>query len=318
MSENTLKAEAERLDLGNRREVDWKLWGPYVSERAWGTVREDYSLDGAAWDYFPFEQAHLKAFRWNEDGIAGICDRKQHLCFAVSLWNGKDPILKERLYGVAGNQGEDVKEYYFYLENTPTHSYMKYLYKYPQTAYPYQLLKEENLRRDKSQPEFELIDTGIFTEDKYFDVFIEYAKAGAEDICIKITAINRANQSAPLHVLPTVWFRNTWSWFPNVNKPRMQKGEASAENLSVIDLHEDEFGDYQLICEGSSQLLFCENETNFQKLYGGENKSLFAKDGIGDFVVNKNFSAVNPQESGTKAAAQYVLMIPPKGREDIY
>jgi len=321
MSENTLKAEARRLDLGNRREVDWKLWGCYVSERAWGTVREDYSRDGAAWDYFPFEQSHLKAYRWNEDGIAGISDRKQHLCFAVSFWNEKDPIIKERLYGVAGNQGnhgEDVKEYYFYLDNTPTHSYMKYLYKYPQSVYPYQHLKEESLRRDKNQPEFELIDTGVFTDDKYFDCFVEYAKAGAEDICIKITVVNRAAESAPLHVLPTVWFRNTWSWFPNVPKPRMRKADASAENLSVIDLHEEDLGDYQLICEGSSQLLFCENETNFQKIYGGQNKSVFAKDGINDFVTGRNFRAVNPQQFGTKAAAHYVLMVPPNGREEIY
>jgi Glycosyl hydrolase family 63 C-terminal domain len=321
MSENTLKAEERRLDLANRREIDWKLWGCYVSERAWGTVREDYSSDGSAWDYFPFEQSHIKAYRWNEDGIAGISERKQHLCFAVSLWNGKDPILKERLYGVAGNQGnhgEDVKEYYFYLDNTPTHSYMKYLYKYPQTEYPYQWLKEENLRRDKNQPEFELMDTGAFAEDKYFDVFIEYAKADAEDICIKITAINRADEAAPLHILPTVWFRNKWSWFPNAEKPSMQKGEIQAENLSMIDLQEKELGHYQLVCEGSSQLLFCENETNFQKLYGGENKSIYAKDGINDFVVNKNFNAVNPNQSGTKAAAHYVLMLPAKGQETIY
>ena len=317
----TDKAEDRRLDAANRREVDWRTWGPYVSERSWGTVREDYSADGAAWDYFPFEQSHLKAYRWNEDGIAGICDRKQHLCFAVSLWNGRDPILKERLYGVAGNQGnhgEDVKEYYFYLDSTPTHSYMKYLYKYPQSEFPYKWLKEENLRRDKLQPEFELIDTGVFTEDKYFDVFIEYAKADYEDICIKITAINRARESAPLHILPTVWFRNTWSWIPDAEKPRLQKAETDVENLSVIDLYEKDFGYYRLICEGSSQLLFCENETNFQKLYGGENKSKYAKDGINDFVVDKNFKAVNPNQAGTKAAAHYVLMIPPGGTEEIY
>jgi hypothetical protein len=321
MSENTLKAEARRLDSANRREIDWKLWGPYVSERAWGTVREDYSPDGAAWDYFPFEQSHLKAYRWNEDGIAGICDRKQNLCFAVALWNGKDEVLKERLYGLAGNEGnhgEDVKEYYFYLDNTPTHSYMKYLYKYPQTEFPYRRLREENRRRDKSAPEFELVDTGIFDEDKYFDVFIEYAKAGAGDICIKITAVNRASESAPLYVLPTVLFRNKWTWFPNAAKPLMKKGRIGAENLSVIDLFEEHMGDYQLICEGSSQLLFCENETNFRNLHGGENASAWTKDGINEFVVNKNFQAVNPRAEGTKAAAQYVLMLPPEGREEIY
>ena len=317
----TNKAEAERLNLANRKEVDWKLWGCYVSERAWGTVREDYSPDGAAWDYFPFEKAHLKAYRWNEDGIAGISDRKQNICFAVSLWNGKDPILKERLYGVAGpegNHGEDVKEYYYYLDNTPTHSYMKYLYKYPQAEYPYKLLKEENMRRDKTQPEFELVDTGVFAEDKYFDVFIEYAKADAEDICIKITAINRADESAPLHVLPTVWFRNKWSWSAGVEKPEMRKGKHTGENLSVIDLCEKELGDYQLICEGFADLLFCENETNFQKLYGGENKSLYAKDGINDYVVKQDRAAVNPEKFGTKAAAHYLLLIPPKGTTEFY
>jgi hypothetical protein len=321
MPEKTVKAEAARLALANSREVDWKLWGPFVSERAWGTVREDYSADGAAWDYFPFEHAHRKAYRWNEDGIAGICDRKQHLCFALSLWNGKDPILKERLYGVAGNQGnhgEDVKEYYYYLDNTPTHSYMKYLYKYPQGEYPYKLLKEESLRRDKTQPEFELIDTGIFAEDKYFDVFVEYAKADADDICIKITIFNRAAEAAPLHVLPTVWFRNKWSWFPNVKKPVMQKAEIETKNPSAVQIQEEDFGIYWLLCEGSSQLLFCENETNYQKLYGGENKSVYAKDGIGDFVVNKNFAAVNPRQTGTKAAAHYDLMLPPQGKEIIY
>ncbi len=321
MSENNLKAEEIRLDLANRREIDWKLWGCYVSERSWGTVREDYSADGSAWDYFPFEQSHLKAYRWNEDGIAGICDRKQSLCFAVSLWNGKDPILKERLYGVAGNQGnhgEDVKEYYFYLDNTPTHSYLKYLYKYPQTEYPYNWLREENLRRDKMQPEFELLDTGAFDEDKYFDVFIEYAKADAEDICIKITAVNRAAESAPLHILPTVWFRNKWSWFPDIEKPLMQKANVEAENLSFIDLHDQELGYYQLICEGSSQMLFCENETNAQKLYGGENKSVYAKDGINDFVVDGNLNAVNPKQSGTKAAAHYVFDISANSSETIY
>ncbi len=321
MPENNLKAEERRLGLANRREIDWKLWGCYVSERSWGTVREDYSADGSAWDYFPFEQSHIKAYRWNEDGIAGICERKQHLCFAVALWNGKDPILKERLYGVAGNQGnhgEDVKEYYFHLDNTPTHSYMKYLYKYPHAEYPYKWLKEENLRRDKTQPEFELMDTGVFDEDKYFDVFIEYAKVEAEDICIKITAINRADEAAPLHILPTILFRNKWSWFPNVKKPLMQESDVKAENLSFIDLHEEELGFYQLICEGSSQLLFCENETNFQKLYGGENKSAYAKDGINEFVVNKRFEAVNPKQLGTKAAVHYVFNISAKSSETIY
>ncbi len=240
-----MKAEAKRLEQSILRNKDWKRWGCYVSERAWGTVREDYSPDGAAWDYFPFEHARSKAFRWNEDGIAGICDRKQHICFAVSLWNGKDKILKERLFGLGGpegNHGEDVKEYYYYLDSTPTHSYMKYLYKYPQAEFPYEQLRTENRNRDKSQPEFELIDTGIFDDDKYFDVFIEYAKADVDDICIKITAINRSKNAAPLHILPTIWFRNKWSWDENAKKPKMKKVDIAAENLSLIELNEEKHG----------------------------------------------------------------------------
>lgn len=315
-----MKAEDARLVEAQKKEKDWKRWGCYVSERAWGTVREDYSADGAAWDYFPFEHSISRTYRWNEDGIAGICDRKQHICFALSLWNGKDPILKERLFGVGGNEGnhgEDVKEYYFYLDNTPTHSYMKFLYKYPQAAFPYERLKQENLQRDKLQPEFELIDTGAFDEDKYFDVFIEYAKAAEEDICIKITAFNRAGESAPLHILPTVWFRNTWSWTENSEKPLLQKGETGAENLSLVHL-KSQIGEYSLYAEGSSNLLFCENETNFQKLYGGENKSSFAKDGINDYVAGGNYQAVNPNQSGTKAAVHYVLELAPHSSETIY
>jgi hypothetical protein len=320
MSEKRLNAEAERLESANRREKDWKLWGCYVSERAWGTVREDYSPDGAAWDYFPFEHSHLRAYRWNEDAIAGICDRKQNICFGLTFWNEKDPILKERLFGLSGpegNHGEDVKEYYYYLDNTPTHSYMKFLYKYPQMAFPYELLKAENRRRNKLFPEFELIDTGIFNEDKYFDIFIEYAKADFDDICIRITAVNRADKSAPLHVLPTVWFRNDWTWFEKDKKPVLQLVPTEAENLSALQIKKNT-DIYRLLCEGSSQMLFCENETNFEKLYGGKNKSGYAKDGINDYVVNKNLAAVNPQQIGTKAAAHYVLMIPAKGQETVY
>jgi hypothetical protein len=319
--EKALTAEEKRLEEARKKEKNWKTWGCFVSERAWGTVREDYSADGAAWDYFPFEHALHKAYRWNEDGIAGICDRKQNICFALSLWNGKDAILKERFYGVGGNQGnhgEDVKEYYFYLDNTPTHSYMKFLYKYPQTAFPYELLKQENLRRDKSQPEFELIDTGTFDEDKYFDVFIEYAKADAEDICIKITVFNRSDEAAPLTLLPTVWFRNTWSWTENQEKPILQKAESGAENLSAIELKKSGFGVYKLLCQGSSQLLFCENETNYKKIYNGENKSPFTKDGINDFVVDGNHRAINSNQTGTKAAAHYVLEVSPRSSETIY
>ncbi len=316
-----MKAEEKRLEESNARKVDWKLWGCYVSERAWGTVREDYSADGSAWAYFPFEQAKSKVFRWNEDGIAGICDRKQRICFAVSLWNSKDKFLKERLFGLGGNEGnhgEDVKEYYFYLDNTPTHSYMKYLYKYPNAAFPYEKLHQENARRDKTMPEYELMDTGVFDGDKYFDVFVEYAKAEADDICIKITAVNRSDESAPLHILPTVWFRNRWSWYEKSNKPQMQKVEIEAENLSAIRLEEERNGKYWLYAEGSSQLLFTENDTNFQKIYNGENQSSYLKDGINDFVVENKQTAVNPKQFGTKAAAHYDFIISPKSRETIY
>ncbi|MBA2735689.1 MAG: glucosidase, partial [Pyrinomonadaceae bacterium] len=296
MQENSLNAEEKRLAESDRHEKDWRLWGCYVAERAWGTVREDYSADGAAWDYFPFEHAHLRTFRWNEDGIAGICDRKQNLCFAVSLWNEKDAILKERFFGLngnTGNHGEDVKEYYFYLDNTPTHSYMKFLYKYPQAAFPYQKIYDENAKRNKLQPEYELIDTGVFDEDKYFDVFIEYAKADADDICIKITAVNRSDETAPLRILPTVWFRNSWSWGGDKPKPSMKKYDWNLENLSGLHWKNEESDDYVLMCVGASEMLFCENETNYAKIYGGENKSQFTKDGINNYIVNNDKSAIN-------------------------
>ncbi|MGI8642078.1 MAG: MGH1-like glycoside hydrolase domain-containing protein [Pyrinomonadaceae bacterium] len=316
-----MKAEEKRLEEARTKEKDWKLWGCYLSERAWGTVREDYSADGSAWNYFPFEQARSKAFRWNEDGIAGICDRKQRICFAVSLWNGKDKFLKERLFGLGGNEGshgEDVKEYYFYLDNTPTHSYMKFLYKYPQGEFPYDKLHEENARRDKSGSEYELMDTGVFDDDKYFDILVEYAKADTDDICIKITATNRGRQSAPLHILPTIWFRNRWSWYEKANKPKMEKVKIAPENLSLIHLNEEKNDDYLLMCEGSSQLLFTENNTNYEKIYNGENKSSYVKDGINDFVVENKQEAVNPDQTGTKAAAHYDFNISPQSCETIY
>ncbi|HXH70265.1 MAG TPA: hypothetical protein VNI60_08045 [Pyrinomonadaceae bacterium] len=316
-----MNAEEKRLEEARTEEKDWKLWGCYLSERAWGTVREDYSADGLAWNYFPFEHARSKAFRWNEDGIAGICDRKQRICFALSLWNGKDKFLKERLYGLGGNEGshgEDVKEYYFYLDNTPTHSYMKFLYKYPQSEFPYEKLREENARRGKSQPEYELVNTGIFDEDKYFDVFVEYAKAEAEDVCIKITAFNRGRETAPLHILPTVWFRNRWSWYEKAEKARMEEIEIESESLSLIHLNEEKRGDYWLMCEGAERLLFTENETNFEKLYGGKNNSPFVKDSINDFVVDGKKDVVNSEQFGTKAAAHYVFDIAPQASETIY
>ncbi len=316
-----MNAEEKRLEEARLEEKDWKLWGCYLSERAWGTVREDYSKDGSAWNYFPFEHAASKAYRWNEDGIAGICDRKQRICFAVSLWNGQDKILKERLYGLGGNEGahgEDVKEYYFYLDNTPTHSYMKFLYKYPQSEFPYEKLREENAKRDKSQPEYELMNTGVFDEGKYFDVFVEYAKADAEDVCIKITAFNRGRESAPLHILPTVWFRNRWSWYEKAERARMEKVEIESKDLSLIHLSEEKRGDYFLMCEGAERLLFTENETNFEKIYGGKNNSPFVKDSINDFVIGSKKDAVNPAQIGTKAAAHYVFDIAQQASQTIY
>lgn len=309
------------MEEAQTRKRDWKCWGPYVSERAWGTVREDYSADGSAWDYFPFEHAVSKAFRWNEDGIAAICDRRQRICFGLSFWNGRDPILKERLFGLAGpegNHGEDVKEYYYYLDSTPTHSYMKYLYKYPQAVFPYDNLKEENRRRDKSQPEFELIDTGVFEENRYFDIFIEYAKADFDDICIRVTAFNRGDQAAGLHLLPTIWFRNRWSWYNEFDRPELKQIETGINELSAIHLTEPHRGQFRLTCADADQLLFTENDTNFEKLYGAENRADYVKDGINDVIVDGREDAVNPDNKGTKAAACYALEIDAGGSETIY
>jgi hypothetical protein len=303
-----LTAEEKRLEESRLRKAHWKRWGPYVSERAWGTVREDYSAYGTAWDYLPHDHARSRAYRWNEDGIAGICDRHQKICFALALWNGRDPILKERLFGLTGsegNHGEDVKEYYYYLDSTPTHSYLKYLYKYPQRPFPYSELVEVNRRRGKSAPEFELIDTGVFDDDRYFDVVVEYAKAGVEDILIKITAKNHGPETAQLHLLPTIWFRNTWTWDDSITKPKLQRAGQS------IELHEPELGRRWLHLNGDPELLFTENETNTQRLFNAPNASLYVKDGINEYVVNGNRGAINPDEEGTKAAAHYALTIAP-------
>jgi hypothetical protein len=313
-----MNAEKKRLLETKTREKNWKRWGCYVSERAWGTVREDYSPHGSAWDYLPFDAARSKAFRWNEDGLAAICDRKQRICLGLSLWNENDAFLKERLFGLAGpegNHGEDVKEYYFYLDSTPTHSYMKFLYKYPQAEFPYDLLRTENTQRSRDESEFELLDTGIFDENKYFDVFIEYAKADAEDICIKITAHNRSNESAPIHILPTIWFRNTWDWEESP-KSKVQSLRSVEKNL--IELEHSELGKRYLYCEGSPNLLFTENETNVERLYNAKNKSPYVKDGINNFVVERKHDAVNPNQTGTKAAAHYILNIAGNSSETIY
>ncbi len=314
-----LTAEQQRLDDARHEKFQWKKWGPYLSERQWGTVREDYSEAGDAWNFFTHDHARSRAYRWGEDGIAGISDDKQHLCFALALWNGKDPILKERLFGLTnseGNHGEDVKEYYFYLDSTPTHSYMKYLYKYPQAAYPYADLVETNRRRSKNDMEYELLDTGVFKDDRYFDVFVEYAKEGPEDILVRITAANRGPVPAEVHLLPTLWFRNNWaSWIAESNrapkKPSIRQIAATAGTSAVAARHAL-LGEFVLTCEGNVPLLFTENETNHERLFPGKkNESPYVKDGINNFVVQGNQSAVNPGNQGTKVAAHYRLVVGP-------
>ena len=304
-SQSAITAEERRLEESRERKRHWKRWGPYLSERQWGTVREDYSEGGAAWDYFPHDHARSRAYRWGEDGLGGISDRHQRICFAIALWNGRDPILKERLFGLTGsegNHGEDVKEYYFYLDSTPTHSYMKFLYKYPQQAFPYGQLVEGN-RRGKNEPELELIDTDVFDDDRYFDVVMEYAKATPEDILIRITAHNRGPEAAELVILPTIWFRNTWSWDPNAERSVLSK-EADAVG-AAIRLEERRYGKRWLFCEGAPELLFTENESNNQKLFGIPNRSPYVKDGINNYVVGDEPEAVNPAQTGTKASALY-------------
>ncbi len=304
--------EENRLREDRERKKNWKRWGPYLAERQWGTVREDYSARGDVWDYLPHEHARSRAYRWGEDGLGGISDRHQFICFALALWNAKDPILKERLFGLTGNEGnhgEDVKEYYFYLDSTPTHSYMKYLYKYPHAEFPYARLVEESRRRGKRDPEFELIDTGIFDENRYFDVFVEYAKASQDDILVRIEAVNRGPEPAPLHVLPTLWFRNTWSWGLDERKPRLRRDPAA--EVAAIRLDHYYYGTRWLHCEGAPQLLFTENESNNNRLFNVENASPYVKDGFNDYIVHGVKSAVNPAEYGTKAAAHYQKMIEP-------
>src|SRR6516165_3818744 len=302
-------AEEKRLEESRQRKVHWKRWGPYLSERQWGTVREDYSPFGTAWDFFPHDHARSRTYRWGEDGIMGISDRHQLICFALAVWNGRDPILKERLFGLTGsegNHGEDVKEYYFYLDSTPTHSYMKFLYKYPQAAYPYQQLIDENRRRGIYEPEFELLDTGVFDQDRYFDVFVEYAKADYEDLCIRITLANRGPDPAPLHVLPTLWFRNTWSW-DNSERPLIT-AVARESRLLAESARLDR--PYALHFEGAPGFLFTENDTNLKRLYNVANQSPYVKDAFHEYIIAGNKDAVNPARRGTKAALHYRLQIP--------
>jgi len=303
--------EEVRLQEARERRVPWRKWGPYLSERQWGTVREDYSDTGNAWDYFSHDQARSRAYRWGEDGLGGISDDKQRLCFALALWNGQDPILKERLFGLTnseGNHGEDVKEYYFYLDSTPTHSYMKYLYKYPQNAYPYGDLVTTNRDRTREEMEYELLDTGVFDEDRYFDILVEYAKADPEDILIKINVANRGPESASLHVLPTLWFRNTWSWKEGAPKPGLSQ-VAGGPTVSVIEATHHELGTRYLYCEGDVALLFTENETNRERLFGAPSRTPYVKDGINNYVVHGQADAVNPAKVGTKASAHFRLIV---------
>src|SRR5689334_4803891 len=307
--------ERERL---SRDGAAWKSWGPYLSERQWGTVREDYSAHGNAWDYFPHDHARSRAYRWGEDGIAGISDAQQRLCFSLALWNGRDPILKERLFGLTnseGNHGEDVKELYYYLDATPTHSYLKMLYKYPQEAFPYGSLVEENRRRGKDQPEFELLDTGVFNHDRYFDVFVEYAKAGPEDLLMRVTIHNRYPEAATIHAIPQLWFRNTWSWKEGQPKPSL-----SSISPACVLAEDATLGTYRLTLEDSGsagQLVFCENETNTRRFYGVSDTKGYFKDGIDEYVVQGRKEAVNPDCCGTKAGVLYQLTIPGYASESI-
>ena len=303
----TRPAERVRLAEDTRGEQRWKLWGSYLSERQWGTVREDYSAHGTAWDYFSHDQARSRAYRWGEDGLTGLSDNTQRLCLALALWNGKDPILKERLFGLTngeGNHGEDVKELYYYLDATPTHSYLKYLYKYPQREFPYAWLVEENRRRGKDQPEFELIDTGVFNDDRYFDVFVEYAKAGPEDVLMLVTVHNRGPDAASVHVLPQLWFRNIWSWRQDARRPRL-----FALDAHTVGVQSKMFGEYRLYCGGEPTLLFCDNDTNLRRFYGLDVRGYF-KDAFHEFLVHGRKEAVCPEQEGTKAGVDYRLDLP--------
>jgi hypothetical protein len=304
-------AEQDRLNEARVKGVAGKKWGPYLSERQWGTVREDYSEDGNAWSYFSHDQARSRAYRWGEDGLGGVSDDTQRLCLALSLWNGKDPILKERLFGLTNskaNHGEDVKEYYFYLDSTPTHSYMKYLYKYPQAEFPCRDLVDTNGRRSREAFEYELLDTGVFDDDRYFDVYVEYAKEGPEDLLVQITVHNRGAEPATLHLLPTLWFRNTWSWEKGAARPSVRE-DGPGTNLAV----HAELGEYRLHCEGAPELLFTENESNAERLWGRPNPSPYVKDAFHEFVVRGGRDAVDPAQTGIKSAAHYTIEVPGGG-----
>lgn len=307
-------AEKQRVAAQTSGAEPWPRWGPYLSERQWGTVREDYSASGEAWDYFSHDQARSRAYRWGEDGIAGISDDKQHLCLGLALWNARDPILKERLFGLTNgeaNHGEDVKELYFYLDATPSHSYLKMLYKYPQTEFPYTQLVEENQRRGKDAPEFELMDSGVFDDDRYFDVFVEYAKAGVEDILMHVTAHNRGSEQAPLHILPQLWFRNTWSWGYDASRPAL-----SVDDKGGIVIEHPTLGRYHCHFDGAPDLLFCDNDTNTARLYGLP-VSGYSKDAFHQYLINDNHQAVNPLQNGTKASGHFNFSVPAHGKVEV-
>jgi hypothetical protein len=310
-----MTSEEQRLQDSTERVAHWQRWGPYLSERQWGTVREDYSPDGDAWAYFPHDHARSRAYRWGEDGIAGLCDRHQHICFALALWNEKDAILKERLFGLTnseGNHGEDVKEYYFYLDAVPSSCYLKYLYKYPQAAFPYELLVAENGKRTREDPEYELVDTGVFRENRYFDVFVEYAKATPEDILIRITAWNRGPEAAPLHLLPTFWCRNRWAWGEGYDAPTIARIEGPT-GTGLIQLDEFHYGKRWLLIEAPPELLFTNNETNMEGLYQERSSTPYVKDAFHRYVIQGERGAVNPAMTGTKAAAHHAQSIPAGG-----
>jgi hypothetical protein len=319
-AEAVLDPERRRLAEALERGTPWLQWGPYLSDRQWGTVREDYSPYGTAWDSFPHDHARSRAYRWGEDGLLGISDDQSLLCFALSLWNEADPILKERLFGLTGpegNHGEDVKEYYYFLDSTPTHSYMKALYKYPQRTYPYTDLVTENRSRGRSAPEYELLDTGVFAQDRYFDVTVEYAKIAPDDILIRISAANRGPDAAPLHVLPTLWFRNTWAWGRDGRRPELRRVElppspdAFGTTRSLVRATHHQLGEYWLACDCGPELLFTENESNAERLWGVPNRRAYVKDGINEAVVRGTTDAVSSEETGTKVAAHYVRIVAP-------
>src|SRR5207253_5692325 len=303
-----MNAEQRRIEENNLQQQRWHLWGPYLSDRQWGTVREDYSANGDAWNYLPHDHARSRAYRWGEDGLAGICDYKQRLCFAWAFWNGQDPILKERLFGLTGqqgNHGEDVKELYWYLDNTPSHSYMRMLYRYPQARFPYEQLVGSNAARSRAEPEFELWQTNVLAENRYFDIEISYAKATPDDLLIRATAINRGPEPATLHFLPTIWFRNTWSWGHDPRKPGLREGTPA-----MIEARHDALGSYEFHCENVQEFLFTENESNLQRLWGLPNRCPFVKDSVNDAVIQNKTDIVNPGKTGTKAAAHYRFTIP--------